>query len=318
MSPAAPAGASPPHARVRQPQARLPQVRLLPDGRRLHLQDGPIDLIIEAFGPRNAVAAAYEAAVRRLTGLLDALCAELPRLRAPAGPDQPALSDAVARRMAEAVAPHAARGFITPMAAVAGAVADAVLAAMIAATGPALARAYVNNGGDIALHLAPGTSFVTGLVDRPDRPGLFATATIAAEDLVRGIATSGARGRSFSRGIADAVTILARDAATADAAATVVANAVDLDHPGIVRVPACTLQPDSDLGDRLVTRVVPPFLPAEIATALARGVAMAEALRAEGLIAAAALHLQGFTRTVGPLRQDRDTPLVTDRPESPP
>ena len=54
--------------------------------------------------------------------------------------------------MHAAVAPFAEESFITPMAAVAGAVADEILQAMRRAA--PLARAYVNNGGDIALHLA--------------------------------------------------------------------------------------------------------------------------------------------------------------------
>jgi ApbE superfamily uncharacterized protein (UPF0280 family) len=184
------------------------------------------------------------------------------------------------------------------MAAVAGAVADEILACM-AGEAP-LRRAYVNNGGDIALHLAPGESFSVGLIDRPDRPSLFGRTRIRAEDGVRGIATSGWRGRSFSLGIADAVTILARTAADADAAATAVANAVDLPgHPGIVREPACDLQPDSDLGARPVTRAVGRLSAIEIDEALERGAAAAERLAAAGLIGAAALHLQGVTRTAG-------------------
>ena len=80
---------------------------------------------------------------------------------------------------------------------------------------------------------------------------------IDADDPARGIATSGRHGRSFSLGIADAVTVLARTASQADAAATIIANAVDLPgHPAIVRCPANELQPDSDLGARLVTRDV--------------------------------------------------------------
>jgi ApbE superfamily uncharacterized protein (UPF0280 family) len=203
------------------------------------------------------------------------------------------------------------------MAAVAGAVADAVLAAMLAgaaaeadasgrARGPLthapLSRAYVNNGGDIALFLAPGERFAIGMVDRPDlAPSmLFGRTVLTAEDGVGGIATSGWRGRSFSLGIADAVTVLAKDAAAADAAATVVANAVDLaGHPAIVRVPARDLQPDSDLGDRLVTRGVGALTAAEVETALAAGAAVAEGLARRGLIAGAALHLAGETRVVG-------------------
>jgi ApbE superfamily uncharacterized protein (UPF0280 family) len=279
---------------------RLPQVRMLADGRRLHLNDGPIDLIIEAFGPVEVVRRAYTAATARLTGLLDDLCAELPVLRRAAIPGECAVRGSVARRMVDAVAPYAAETFITPMAAVAGSVADTILAAIVAATGDGLERAYVNNGGDIAIHLASGMRFVTGLVTRPDSPSLFATVDIGADDGIRGIATSGAPGRSFSLGIADAVTILARDAATADAAATIVANAVDL--PGderIVRVPARDLQPDSDLGFLCVTRSVPALGTSQKDEALHRGVAVADRLVASGRIAAAALYLQGEARFVG-------------------
>ena len=277
---------------------RRPQVRLLADGRRLHLQDGPIDLVCQAFGPPAAVRDGYGAAIAALTGLLDRLCAELPALRHPAGPGAPSVRDPVARRMAAAVAPHAAAGFITPMAAVAGAVAEAVLAAMLAATD--LDRAYVNNGGDIALHCGPGQTLAIGLVDRPDRPSLFGRVRIDADDGVRGVATSGWRGRSFSLGIADSATVLARTAADADAAATVVANAVDLPgHAAVHRAPACAIQADSDLGERLVTRGVDPLPPDAIAAALAMGRASAEALLARGLIAGAALQVQGHVEIIG-------------------
>ncbi len=44
---------------------RLPQIAMLADGKRLHLQDGPIDLIIEAKGTAADIRAAYQAASRR-------------------------------------------------------------------------------------------------------------------------------------------------------------------------------------------------------------------------------------------------------------
>src|SRR5260370_36644708 len=139
--------------------------------------------------------------------------------------------------------------FITGMAAVAGAVAEEILEMMISAA--KLSRAYVNDGGDIALHLMPGERFVVGMVERPDRASLFGTTTIQSAHPIRGIATSGWRGRSFSLGIVDAVTVLADTAAMADAAATVVANAVDLPgHPRVGHVRACELAPDSDLGEK--------------------------------------------------------------------
>ena len=279
-----------------------PRIRLLADGRRVHLQDGPIDLILEAWGSPAAVRAAHRAAALRMNGLLDGLCEELAILRAPVGALSPVPQGTVARRMWDAVRPYADECFITPMAAVAGAVAEAVLAAMVAAA--PLDRAYVNNGGDIALHLARGERFTTGLIDRPDQPSMIGTAIVEAGDRVRGIATSGRHGRSFSLGIADAVTILAGGAADADAAATIVANAIDLPrHPGIVRVPADSLAPDSDLGSRLVTRDVPPLSDGDRDQALRAGLDRAAGLIAAGRIAAASLHLQGVTRTIGALVQ---------------
>src|SRR6202165_3388348 len=146
---------------------RVPQIMYLADSRRLHLQDGPIDLIVEAHGSESSVRAAYDAAERRFTGLLDELCGELPLLRAAADPVRCLLQGKVARRMHVAVAPFAAEHFITPMAAVAGAVAEEILGAMLREA--RLDRAYVNNGGDIALHLAGGENFTVGLMDRPDK-----------------------------------------------------------------------------------------------------------------------------------------------------
>jgi ApbE superfamily uncharacterized protein (UPF0280 family) len=277
---------------------RFPQIALLPDGKRLHLQDGPIDLVIEAKGSEGEVRAAYEAAARRFNGLLDELCEELVELRRAADPVRCSLQGIVARRMHAAVAPFAADHFITPMAAVAGSVAEEILGAMLAAA--RLDRAYVNNGGDIALHLAGSEQFTVGRMDRPDRQGLMQMMVIDADDPVRGVATSGRHGRSFSLGIADAVTVLAKTASQADAAATIIANAVDLpDHPAIVRRPANELLPDSDLGARPVTRDVGALGVTEIDDALQAGVSRARRLLAAGLIEGAALRLLGETALVG-------------------
>ena len=227
----------------------------MPDGRRLHLHDGPIDLIVEAFGIPEQITASYNAAAERFVTILDELCAELSLLRKPARRDGPLPAGVVARRMMAAVAPYCERTFITPMAAVAGAVAEEILGAMTAAAN--LSRAYVNNGGDIALHLSPASisswAWSSGrIVHRSS-----AQPRCDSAQPVRGIATSGWRGRSFSLGIADAVTVLADRAAMADAAATIIANAVDLPgHPEVTRVPARDLAPDSDLGERLVTQNV--------------------------------------------------------------
>lgn len=262
------------------------QVGVLADGR-LHLNHGPMDLICQVWGPGRT--RAFDRAVVRFDGLLEELVAELAGLRA----EQSLVLGPVAQVMAAAVAPFRP-AFITPMAAVAGAVAEAVLAAMV--DGPGVTRAYVNNGGDIAVHLAPGE----GLICAMAAGGLV---EMRAADVARGIATSGWRGRSWSLGIADAVTVVARTAAMADAAATMIANAVDLPgHPAIARRPAMDMQADSDLGARLVTVSVGPLTGAEVALALGRGLAAARTYRARGLIEGAALFLQGEVVTEGGLR----------------
>jgi hypothetical protein len=268
---------------------------LLPDGRRLHLQHGPIDLIIAAFGDAGEVRAAYTQAADAFAPVLEALVSELPTLRQAVTMPAAAVTGPVAQRMVAATVPHRP-AFITPMAAVAGAVADHVLHAML--EGRHLTRAYVNNGGDIALYLAAGQRFTAGIIGEVAAPAIVATATIDHASDVRGIATSGQGGRSFSLGIADAVTVLARDAAAADAAATLIANAVNIDSPAVRRVQARQLDIDSDLGCRLVTVSVGPLSPAEVAAALDGGVAAAEAMRARGLIAEAYLSLRGESRCV--------------------
>jgi len=262
------------------------------------LQDGPIDLIVEASGAEADVRAAYRAAAQRFVGLLDELCEELAALREAAAPNMCRLSGVVARRMYAAVVPFSAENFITPMAAVAGSVAEEILAKMLAAA--ELDRAYVNNGGDIALHLAGSEQFTVGLMDRPDRQGLLRTMVVRAGDGIGGVATSGRHGRSFSLGIADAVTVLAKTASQADAAATIIANAVDLPgHPAVVRCPANALQVESDLGARLVTREVGDLSRAETEQALAAGADCARAALAAGLIEGAALCLKGEILAVG-------------------
>ena len=206
------------------------------------------------------------------------------------------LQGPIARRMAQVCWPHRAV-YITPMAAVAGAVAEAVLAAMTAAA--PLSRAYVNDGGDIAVHLAPGTSLAIGVVRSLLKAVPEGEVRISYDMPVRGIATSGRHGRSFSLGIADAVTVLARDAPSADAAATIIANAVNIDDPAITRRPAHDLDPDTDLGDLPVTVDVAPLSPDKIAAALDAGLARAEEMRRADLIAAALLTLAGEWRSVG-------------------
>jgi len=275
-----------------------PVAALLADGR-LHLQHGPIDLVIAAEAKdRSSVLHAYRAAAERLNGVLIALVAELPVLRERVGDAHPLVHGPVARRMAAAVWPHR-DVFITPMAAVAGSVADEILAAMTAAA--PLTRAYVNNGGDIALYLAPGSSYHVGVVGDLAAPAIDATIALEADHACGGIATSGWRGRSLCLGIADAVTVFAANGAMADAATKPIAMAIDIEHRAIRRAPARSVRDDSDLGDRPVVIDVGTLPVALIATALGRGAAVARRLQTRSLIHSAYLQLQGQCRIIPPL-----------------
>jgi uncharacterized protein len=280
-----------------------------PDGR-LHLQHGPIDLIIGAddgaFTPRDLSsrrARAFRAATTRFETILDELVSELDVLKAAAGDNARMPTGSVAGRMANAVNPFASSHFITPMAAVAGSVADEIISAIRTAfdDDECPARIYVNNGGDIALHLAEQAEFrVRMAAESGTSLGDFA---IAGTSPSRGIATSGRGGRSLSMGIADSVTIIAATAAAADAAATIVANAVDLPgHPQIRRARAIDIVDDSDLGERMVVVDCGTLQDAEIDRALSSGIAEAERLLDRGLIHRAALFLKNRGRLVVPAK----------------
>jgi len=167
-----------------------PIAKLLPCGTRLHLQHGPIDLIIGAEGERRP---AFDAARARFATVLEELVHELPILRTPVSDNTPPPKGRIARRMHAATTPFS-QSYVTPMAAVAGAVADEVLHAMIQAAD--LHRAYVNNGGDIALHLGKGAQFVIAMQGHDGQS--LGNVTLTDQDCVRGISTSVRQGRSLS------------------------------------------------------------------------------------------------------------------------
>ncbi|MEL7150571.1 MAG: UPF0280 family protein [Pseudomonadota bacterium] len=260
------------------------QSAFLPDGR-LHLHHGPIDLIISAEGPDASEA--FESAERRFSTVLTDLMQHLPDLTRAFEGQSP--NDPIAERMVSAVAPLAPDQFVTPMAAVAGAVADEICAVLAKAP---ITKAVVNNGGDVAFCLTEGEVFRAA--------SSHGTLALSSDGPVRGLATSGWRGRSQSFGIADAVTVLAESAARADAAATLIANAVDLPgHPAVTRQPAEDIEAIPQLGSRLVTVDVGPLTAEETDAALAAGTAYADTLLKRGVICAALLLLNDQTRIIG-------------------
>ncbi len=266
-----------------------PLAKMLPDEHRLHLHHGPIDLIVEAFGPERLKALALAEA--RFQTVLNELVEELKILRQPCEPDRE-FHGAIARRMqlgVEYFLPH----FITPMAAVAGAVADEILEAMGAGEG--IDRIYVNNGGDTAIYLSPGHSMKAAIA-----APFKAEINIQSTDYSRGVATSGWRGRSQSLGIADTVSVVASNCAGADAAATMIANAVNLPgHANISRTMALEISPDSDLGEQLVTVDVGDLTDTDVETALNNGELLAQTCVHDGAIDGAMLILKNSIRQVG-------------------
>lgn len=276
-----------------------PVCRTLNSGR-LHLHYGPIDLLIDVSGTDSIIEQAHEAARQCFSGVLEGLVAELSLLRKPckAGGERP--SGVVAQRMWQACQPHTSL-FVTPMAAVAGAVADHVLTGIVQRV-PSVPRVWVNNGGDIAFHLAPGESTKLGVYRVNAKRA--ATLTVHSTDVARGVATSGWPGRSMSLGIADAVTVLAPTAADADVAATLIANAVRLndqqtEQPFVVRQRAQEISCDTDLHDQwVVTDVF--SMPSELcADAVSNGQACAEKLLKRAPITAVFIECQGHSVAVG-------------------
>ena len=275
-----------------------PSINRMSDDR-MQLRHGPIRIVLKAWGEPDNVRKAQRLVTRHFPKILPELSEELATLRQPVAAKPPKLQGGVAQNMASSAALFA-EVFVTPMAAVAGAVAEEVLRIMLAAA--PLAKAYVNDGGDIAVHLEPGQSLTFGVAgdfSSGPTPTINGTIQLTHALGVRGIATSGAQGRSFSLGIADSVTVLAKTAAIADVAATLIANAVNIESPKIKREPARKLDPDSDLGDRLVTTKVGKLTPAEIATALDAGAQCAAGYLDRGLIVGAALMLSGESRVAG-------------------
>ncbi len=133
---------------------------------------------------------------------------------------------------------------LTPMAAVAGTLADAV-ADWLFIRGSS--KVVVDNGGDIAIRLAAGETAFVGIRPQINRLDISHIAQLDDCRSSWGVTTSGLGGRSFTRGIASAVTVIAANASIADAAATSIANACFVKDSSIVQIPAEQMDPSTDL-----------------------------------------------------------------------
>jgi len=125
----------------------------------------------------------------------------------------------IVKRMAQA----AKRANVGPMAAVAGAIAEFLGRDL-------LKKGYkdiiIENGGDI--FIAASKARKVGIYAGKSKIGNKLSIKIEARDTPMGICTSSGKiGHSLNFGLADAVTVLSKNASLADAAATAVANRVN-------------------------------------------------------------------------------------------
>lgn len=182
---------------------------------------------------------------------------------------------------------------LTPLAAVAGATSDMV-ADYVARAGAT--KIIVDNGGDIAIRLREGETATVGLRLNLMSPDYKYLALI---DRDCGICTSGIGGRSFTLGVADGVTVVAHQAAIADAAATFLGNKTVVTSPKVKRVLAESVYPDTDLVGVEVTHSVGALSDEEIDTAMNMGKAEALRLTESSLIYGAVISVKDHVDTIG-------------------
>lgn len=179
---------------------------------------------------------------------------------------------------------------MTPMAAVAGTIADEV-ADFLFQRG--MTKAVVDNGGDVAIRADREAPVTVGI--RPDVNDRAVAYVIGLDPDLRshGVATSGLGGRSLTRGIASAATVVAPTASLADAAATAVANASFLEDEQVFRRPAEEIDPYTDIAGLDITVKVGPLSEETKSRAVSQAIRKAEDLVRRGIILGAFVAVQG-------------------------
>ncbi|MCP4628367.1 MAG: UPF0280 family protein [bacterium] len=189
---------------------------------------------------------------------------------------------------------------LTPMAAVAGTIADAVADWLV---GQNMDRVIVDNGGDIASRLKAGEAATVGIRPRLDNFQISHVLHLDGSQASWGVATSGFGGRSRTRGIASAVTVLAANASVADAAATAIGNACFVEDDSFIQVPAESLDPNTDLAGLSVTTKVGELLPEKVLIAIESARQKAELLSQREIILGAFIALQNVFAISDGLKQ---------------
>lgn len=227
------------------------------------LEYGPISMTLEAWQGDTPLDALLSKGAWHVANCLVDLSTNLSKLKQPWQTYSSDEFSGLAFTLWEAVS-KTKDPDLTPMAAVAGCMAD-MAADFLLQEGAT--KVIVNNGGDIALRLLGDERACVG-ISSLETGQLLKTLSLTAKDQVGGICTSGFGGRSFTLGVAEAVTVLAKTASTADAFATYLANQTTVDAPCIKRTLAGEIDPFSDIAHLAVTTQVGTLTQAEIHIAL--------------------------------------------------
>ncbi len=252
---------------------------MLADGS-VFVEYGPMRLFIEASSDGKPRTNKAVSAARFSLDLLAETAAELNILKKPHRLIMAPPSGRIGAAMLEAVQLIGDED-LTPMAAVAGSISDAVADYLVSF---GCTKVVVNNGGDLALRIKSPEMLVVGIRPDVNEPRVSGKITITENMECGGICTSGFGGRSFTKGIASAVTVFAQRASCADAAASAIANATLIKSATVVRREAESIDPSSDLKGSLVTYSVGDLSDKEEKTALIQGLHRAETLVSENKI----------------------------------
>ena len=274
-------------------------VEVLPNGT-VFFDCGPMRMFIQVSEQGKALVELAKEGAKKAREVLEDLALFLPVIKKKAQElDVEGDYPEIVRRMIEATR-MMEEPDLTPMAAVAGAASDAVADFVILRGGT---KIIIDNGGDIALRLREGEVARVGI--KTDIHARHPSYVISIHEAmgVGGVATSGLGGRSFTKGIASAATVLSRTASYSDAAATVIGNFTNVEDLHIKRSLAEHIYPDTDIVGEWVTVEVGELPQEKIEEALKHGLSKAESICRKGLIKGAFVAVQKevvWTRSMEP------------------
>jgi len=206
----------------------------------------------------------------------------------------------IVRRMIEATQ-KIGEPDLTPLAAVAGTASEMVADFIFGKGGT---KVIVDNGGDIAIRLREGEIVRVGIKTDISAKQPAYLISIDSTMKIEGVATSGFGGRSFTKGIASAVTVLAENASMADAAATTIGNFTNVDDLNIYRTTAEKIYPDTDIAGEWVTTEIGTLSQKKIGEALTNGLTKTNSICQKGLIKGALIAVKGkvaWTKSINSL-----------------